>query len=263
MPCPYRALSFADKRPLESFFRAVYNETDEVVSAYINCALSSGRTYVLDAGTDSTFIVSAITVIENEEGVKFLVFGGTIPSLRNKGFFRNVVSFAMEKEKGRFVCFPKNKKMHSFLNELGFTFPSFALECFLSGSLKKPKLHMTSAGSSSIHLIREKHLGDDGFSDEAFFDAYAYFRAKGGQISITGDGYIAYFPTDEKGKYKIVECAVSEKTVLSLSPAFESCILPARRKAEADAAGIEYKMTINALSTFDMGEGFVNPMFRY
>ncbi len=263
MPSPYRALSATDKRSLESFFRAVYNETDEVVSAYINCALSSGRTYALDAGTDSTFIVSAITVIENEEGVKFLAFGGTVPSLRKKGFFRDVVKYVLEKEGGHFVCFPKNEKTFSFWNNMGFVFPSFALECSLAGSMKKPKLHMTSAGSSSIHLMREKHLGKDGFSDEEFFDAYAFFRAKGGQISITGDGYIAFVSTEDKGKYKIVECAASGKTILSLPPAFESCILPVSRKAEADALGIKYKFIINALSTFDMGEGFVNATFRY
>jgi hypothetical protein len=259
----------SDRYALTAFYSSVFGDTENVSSAYADIALSSGRTYVFDVSKTETFIASALTIIPTEFEEKYIAFGGTIPPLRNRGIFTELLSAAIDSERekdgvDKLIFLNPSIKNRHFLQKQGFTHEAFALECFINGNTQKnPKFIRGVYGGSTYHFLRCKHLGEDGLSETAFSNIYSYYLSKGNQIAIMGDGYIAFSPfEDEKGKYIIDECALTVDSILKLPPAFEKCLIPIQKEAEIKKLGITYNVKCTAVANFEINGRYINGLFK-
>ncbi len=265
----FRRACNSDRHALIKFYSAVFGDTENVAEAYANIALYAGVTYVFDISNSTAVIVSALTVIPTINGEKYAVFGATLPSLRGRGIFSDLLRYVIiqEQEKNgesKLIFLSPTEKNRVYLKKRGFVHESYALECFLKGNIrKKAKLIRGVYGGSTYHFLRCKHLGDDGLSESAFSLIYSYYLAKGNYLSITGDGYIAFSQNEEeKGKYIIDECSLTVKSLLSLPPAFEKCYLPIQSESEIIKSGIIYNLTCTAVANFQISNRYINGLLR-
>jgi hypothetical protein len=265
-----------DRPLLEDFFCMVNNETKEAGKAYASLVLSCGRTYISDIGDSFPFIISSLSVLPNIRGEKYIAFASTLPSLRGRGLMRNLLSIVIEREKTLYgdtgFIFPlginTNSSVLNFLYDMGAIFHSCGVLCSLKGKDKKRNSLKTMYGYSNfMEETKEKFFGQLEFSSEVNLLIYNYFRAKGGNMCAYNDGFISFLPNHkEKGCYIVTECAISTETLNQLPSAFGKCILPlsiANNIQSPDNEKPDLDYITLAVATFDMGERFINPMFRY
>ncbi len=198
----FRIANKNDEKALCAFHEAVFSKNKSSLEAYLNLALNFGRTYVLDISEREPFILSALTIIPTSKGEKYLVFGGTVPPLRKRGLFSELLSFVEETEKrylGGFnaIYIPNSLTSLSFMKKRGFSYEALGLECVLKGKNKnKHDFQKGIYAGADYKLCKDVNLEDSGISVKAFSELYKYFSSKGGIFGQFGDGYIAFAPTD-------------------------------------------------------------------
>ncbi len=297
-----RIATASDALALVEFYRMVFGDTDRVAKAYAEFALKAGKTYIYDFSNFAPFIGAALTVVDGEDGEKFLSFGGTIPFIRNRGIFSTLLKQVAEEERritpsARFICPTKKAKDISFLRKRGFIYFSLAIECKpVGGNDRYPKLRLVEYSESTHSLMHEFHFGKNSFPIHALEYSHRFYRATGGYFAIVGDGFISFRPAEErfpyvspehdiykhsqvykhimefegfnlfesekKGKYIIDQCAVDLKKISSFSPSFERCILPCSALEEVKKAGMPYMAKITAVADFPMEERYINALYR-
>ncbi len=250
-----------DKKYLCEFYQRVFGDGEDAVQL----VFSMGKTYVADVGGDSPFIVSALTVISGDNGERYLIFGGTLPPLRNRGFFSELLEVVKreEKESRGFVFIHPRERNLRFLEKREFVHKAYALECFLKGSLKKPPRFVIESGSGSMYTLLKNHfLGEDHFPKEALSVLHDRYRRKGNVIARVKEGYIAYSPSEEeKGTFNIEECVLTTESLLKLPRAFKTCILPESRAEELKNAKIPFTRKLTALADFNVEGRYINGLF--
>ncbi len=198
----FRIANKNDEKALCAFHEAVFSKNESSLEAYLNLALKFGRTYVLDISEREPFILSALTIIPTSNGEKYLVFGGTVPPLRKRGLFSELLSFVEETEKRYFggfnaIYIPNSPTSLSFMKKRGFSYEALGLECVLKGKNKnKHDFRKGIYAGADYKLCKDVNLEDSGISVKAFSELYKYFSSKGGIFGQFGDGYIAFVPTD-------------------------------------------------------------------
>jgi len=198
----FRIANKNDEKALCVFHEAVFSKNESSLEAYLNLALKFGRTYVLDISEREPFILSALTIIPTSKGEKYLVFGGTVPPLRKRGLFSELLSFVEETEKrylGGFnaIYIPNSPASLSFMKKRGFSYEALGLECVLKGKNKnKHDFRKGIYAGADYKLCKDVALEETGIYVKAFSELYKYFSSKGGIFGQFGDGYIAFVPTD-------------------------------------------------------------------
>ncbi len=277
---------------MKAFHKAVFSDDEASAEIYAEFALAHSRTYILDISEGETFIASALTVVPASNGEKYLMLGGTIKPLRNKGLFSELLLKVEETEKRDFggflgIFIPSNVKTFLFMKNRGFSYEAFGLECSLKGNNKSKRdfINGSFAGADYI-LCRSVHLEDCGISVEAFSSLYKYFASRGGVFGKSKDGYVAFvsaedktnengeklsFKTadksekasDSKGNFIVYECALSVNELLKLPSAFKKCVLPSWKKEELERANIPFERVITALTNFQTENRFINGIQRF
>ncbi len=261
--------SVADKESLTEFYSSILHEPESVSKAYVEYGFKHGRTYVLTLGSQNT-VVSAIVVISNNLNERYITFMGTVAPLRNRGLMTDLLFYVMDCERREckdvgFVAFPKSERQADWFTRRGLRFCSYVLECNLKGVAKsKIPIKPSYAAGGVFHYFRKTNLGDDFFDDDHFSDMYQLFRAKGGQLSYAGEGFLAFVPDfEEKGKYIIIDFAAKKDTILKLPSAFGRCFLPVDCLEIIYEASLPYKFVPRAMATFSLGDRFLPGMFNF
>lgn len=277
-----------DEEALKIFHKAVFSKDDSASEVYSRIALSCGRTYVFDVSGNEPCILSALTVVPNSKGEKYLLFCGTIPLLRNKGLFSALLSAVEETEKrehGGFkgIFIPNSLQSFAFMKARGFVNEAFGLECVLNGDNKKHDFRKGIYAGADYMLCNGFHLENSGLSVEAFSLMYKYFSHRGGIFGQTADGYVAFVEKDlikreilketrvsekaedseSKGNFIICECAISAKELNKLPSAFQSCVLPIWKKDQLKKAKIPFETVITAISNFPIENRFIYGVQRF
>ncbi len=270
-----RTANVNDKNALETFHNTVFGREKGSAKIYSELAIKESRTYILDISESDPFIASAITVVDGSMGEKHLLFGGTIPILRNRGLFSDLLVETarletLNNQNFKAVCIPKNNRQFEFFKKRGFFFEAKGLECYLNGNNKLPKIHPGRFAGADYKICRQFHLKESNFSTHCFALIYDYYRSKGGNFGMTCDGYIAFSPVDidgtdslKKGKYIIDECAVSVSKLKYLPKAFEKCLMPLSKAEELINENIPFETVVTALANFNAGSHFINGVQRY
>ena len=251
---------------LTAFYLSVFGGTKAEAEAYVKIALEAGKTYVYHISQSPAYIVSALTVIPAGNGCKYGAFGGTIPSLRCRGIFSDILNYVRNteaKDSGLIFTNP-SKKFAELLEKRGFTHKAYALKCFLKGDLQsKTRFIHGTYGGATYYFLRQSTLGDDGISSDGFSLIYDYYLSRGNQIARVAEGYLAFSVNDEeKGTYIIDECALNTSSILKLPPAFKACLVPETREEELKKANIPYIRQCTAVADFNVNGRYINGLFK-